>query len=328
MNSFKQKKGELEQLIRANLSRLINSDYVLWDLPYHGNIGDILIWQGEIDFLSQLGHKCLSRASKDTCKFPVLSPRTVILLHGGGNFGDIWRSQQEFRLEVIKRYPQNRIIILPQTVYYQNDAFRQSDAEVMAGHPDLWLCARDEISYRILKSDFRNPVMLLPDMAFCISESFIGKWRKKKEERKSLIVRRMDKEGVDIRILTDQIPGDKDIQDWPSFGDKNPFMVIFWKICGLQIRWKNSYFFSFPARILAWGIDKIMFQGVRLRLIKQGVRFISGYRQVYTTRLHVMILSVLLHKPVIFLDNSYGKNSAFYSAWLKDLNEVGPFEKF
>lgn len=43
---------------------------------------------------------------------------TIILLQGGGNFGDIW-DIHEFKRKVIRNYPENRIIIFPQTVFYQ-----------------------------------------------------------------------------------------------------------------------------------------------------------------------------------------------------------------
>ena len=60
----------------------------------------------------------------------------------------------------------------------------------------------------------------------------------------------------------------------------------------------------------------------REQLIKKGVRFISNYKEIYTTRLHVAILSVLLGKSFHFFDNSYGKNRAFYDTWLNDVDNA------
>ncbi|MDR8470449.1 polysaccharide pyruvyl transferase, partial [Acinetobacter baumannii] len=34
------------------------------------------------------------------------------------------------------------------------------------------------------------------------------------------------------------------------------------------------------------------------------------------------ILSLLLDKKIILLDNSYGKNKAYYDAWLKDSDNI------
>ena len=49
------KHSHLQQLLEATLLPLINEDYVLLDLPYHSNIGDILIWQGELELLKKTG---------------------------------------------------------------------------------------------------------------------------------------------------------------------------------------------------------------------------------------------------------------------------------
>lgn len=60
----------------------------------------------------------------------------------------------------------------------------------------------------------------------------------------------------------------------------------------------------------------------KANLIKSGVRFVSSYKEIYTTRLHVAILCVLLSKPFVFIDNTYSKNLNFYKTWLHDLDNV------
>ncbi len=52
-----------------------------------------------------------------------------------------------------------------------------------------------------------------------------------------------------------------------------------------------------------------------------GIKFINKYDEVYTTRLHGYILSVLLDKKVHMMDNSYGKNSNFYYTWMVDFDK-------
>lgn len=56
--------------------------------------------------------------------------------------------------------------------------------------------------------------------------------------------------------------------------------------------------------------------------VETGIRFINQYDEVYATRLHVFVLSVLLQKKVHVFDNSYGKNSGLYNTWLKDFDNV------
>ena len=108
---------QLKGCIYNSLVHLIDGDYVLLDVPYYTNIGDTLIWEGTKHFLKNIPHKCLYTASVETYKNRPLPPDTVILLQGGGNFGDLWRRHQDLRLEVIRAYPKNKIIILPQTVF-------------------------------------------------------------------------------------------------------------------------------------------------------------------------------------------------------------------
>ena len=48
---------------------------------------------------------------------------------------------------------------------------------------------------------------------------------------------------------------------------------------------------------------------------------IDTYDQIYTTRMHAAILSVILGKSEVTLfDNNYGKSSSLYHTWLEDVN--------
>ena len=99
-NKFEKKVNELCSEIYQKLSLLIDNDYILVDLPYHSNIGDVLIWEGERQFLSKLPYKCLYKASMYTYKKPKVDRNTIVLIHGGGNWGDVWRGSQEFHLNI------------------------------------------------------------------------------------------------------------------------------------------------------------------------------------------------------------------------------------
>ena len=67
-------------------------------------------------------------------------------------------------------------------------------------------------------------------------------------------------------------------------------------------------------------LDIYAYHIIRPKLVQAGIHFINPYKEIYTTRLHVAILSILTHKSFTFIDNSYGKNSSFYNTWLTDLN--------
>ena len=143
---FQEKIEELRKIIKDNIEPLITSDYVHLDNPYHGNIGDILIWEGERQFLSSIKYKCLQSSSNSWCE-NYLHPETVILFNGGGNFGDLYRECQDFRLRVIEQFPNNRIIMFPQSIWYEDESLIAKDAAVMARHNDLTLCGTNKILF-------------------------------------------------------------------------------------------------------------------------------------------------------------------------------------
>lgn len=302
----------LRRIIKRQLTERITSDYVYLDLPYHQNIGDLLIWSGTEQFLSTLPYRCLYRSSCDKFDQRPLSPDVVIVMHGGGNFGDLWSIHQKFRLKVIENYPDNRIVILPQTVYYEDERLFDSDAAVMRKHRHLTICARDRRSYRMLKEhDVASDIIVLPDMAFCISDEVIGRWRKMKSARdRVLFVKRGDKELADSCDYEQFITKDSpcEVHDWPSyecFDDEVLNEFLYHKKTSSVERLNDYAREVYLPYMLDWGAS-----------------FLTGYKQIYTTRLHAAILSMLMHSPVVVFDNSYGKNSAFFETWMTGLDLV------
>jgi pyruvyl transferase EpsO len=300
---------------------LIINDYVLLDLPYHINIGDLLIWQGELAFLMhEVKHKMLGYYNQSTFGFPKLKKDTVILLHGGGNFGDVWRGSQVFRLEVIKRYPDNRIVIFPQSVYYSTDELAMSDAEQFAKHQDLTICARDKVSFEYINRFFTNNLLCIPDMAFCIDMNLF-KPNILEQTKDNLFFKRTDHEFRQVTV--DFIEGEYDTCDWPGTEKLSVFIKCLYilMIYTRRIR-KLGVLGKVVAFLLSWCVNKIFMYIVRPQYIKRGVRFISQYRNIYTTRLHGLILSYLLDKKIFIVSNNNGKLENYYNSWLTDCKNI------
>ena len=57
MNS-EEKIKQLSSIVRERIIPLIDHDYVLYGLPYYSNIGDTLIWEGELELLKEVPYKC------------------------------------------------------------------------------------------------------------------------------------------------------------------------------------------------------------------------------------------------------------------------------
>ena len=306
----------LRQRIKLELDPLITSDYLLLDLPYHKNIGDILIWQGELNYLKSKPYRCLGCSNKDTFQFPDLPPDVIILLHGGGNFGDLYRSCQEFRRKIVSQYKKNKIVMFPQSVYYQEANLIFEDSNILKDHTNLYLCARDYPSYKFMCKHFcSNHVLLVPDMAFFLDLK-ISEGSRFGAKHKSLCFKRIDKESV--AAATNDQHYDH-VGDWPTFEKTYIRVVTLYIALALYRRLPR---WVFGKNIMANMIDVFGTYFVKDFLVKLGIDFITPYSEITVDRLHGLILSFLMGKRIRYRDNSTGKLSAFVSTWLSDAKEI------
>ena len=295
---------ELQATIRAAVAPLVDRDYWLLEVPYYTNIGDTLIWQGEMDFSKTLPYRCKGMKSYSSRELPKVKDGDLVLFQGGGNFGDLWKEPRGYRRQIMEAFPHCKYVVFPQTVQWNDGGTLKADAEFYAKY-DCTICARDQRSYDILKANFKNEILLVPDMAFCID---MAKWHTQFAAEKPLLIKRCDCE-LKMMAAVEQaskIPG-IDIEDWRTMSQ-----VSRYDIWGGRIR-----------RHLACGYDWYMDKLYRPYLINSGIQQLASHTEIYTTRLHACILSILLGKDKIaFFDNSYGKNSGFYETWLSDCDNV------
>lgn len=299
--------NNLKNKVQQELSSLITEDYVLLDIPNHKNIGDHLIYKGELDFFRELPFNCQSQSSV-TFNFSGEINSNIILLHGGGNFGDLYPMHQKFREKVIRENSNKRIIILPQSVQFDKESEAIESAKVFNQHPDLTICARDQYSFDYLKKHFNAcNIIMVPDMAFCSTYQ-----KSKPATHDLLIMKRRDFEIGDSDEI--ELGSDYAVSDWTTFEAtlnesiakyyekvNNKLSKLFYKAIK-----QDSVFGLFPLR-------------TERRYIQLGIDLVSKYKFVISTRLHGHILCLLLGIPSIIVDNSYGKNKRFYDTWLKDL---------
>lgn len=93
----------------------------------------------------------------------------TILLHGGGNFGDLYRNQNKLRANLMRVFPKNKFIIFPQTIFYRNQSLAIADSNELAAVADLTIVTRSRQSFKFAKKTFtNNKIFLVPDMAFMI----------------------------------------------------------------------------------------------------------------------------------------------------------------
>lgn len=130
----------------------------------------------------------------------------LIFFQSGYCTQDLGGREEEMHRAVIRDFPQNRMVILPQTVFFRSEENRQLTARVYNSHPDMLFLARDRLSYKTALQMFnRLPVRQYPD----IVTTLIGQYSYDAPRQGVLFCLRNDSEKSvsqeDIKILTEHI---------------------------------------------------------------------------------------------------------------------------
>ena len=279
---------------------------VYYDYPiYANNVGDLLIHLGTEEFFRAKNLLIWRRFSMLDLPVQIrgMDDDVVILCHGGGNFGDIWPRSQSLREGLVARYPNNRIVFLPQTVYYQSAKQAERSLQRLRAHKDLHIFARDQVSEQFLR-DGGLSATCMPDM-FHAMEGKLFPSRAASEQRALKLCRTDCEIGKGIAP-----PYGEDIPsaDWKGIIGKPCLalsrvaqaLLIGFRVLGVQS--SASYKIWYPVRDIA---------------LRRGIACFSEYETIYTDRLHGMLLGLMLRRRVCAFDNSYGKLSSYYECWLK-----------
>lgn len=269
------------------------------DIPVHGNIGDLLIMKGTVRFLEKYGINCALSAAYFNYSPKWLGPSDVLLLQGGGNLGDLYPGPQLFRERCIDELKENRIIILPQTIHFENEESRSRCERIFSAHPDLHICVRDAKSFESAHAMSDN-VYLMPDMAHQLwplqrTAPVIGN---------RLGIFRMDEESAGaIERHCDYTT------DWPRLVGRRRARFI------RTIHQLSEAFHATNLDKWSSAYQSLMWARYSDILISEAVTLFSSYETVMTDRLHGHILSCLMNIRNIVSDNSYGKNHSYFDAW-------------
>lgn len=237
----------------------------------------------ERDFLRNLNY--LKNAIKD---------KDIICMSGGGNMGNLYPKYEAIRRKVIKNFPNNRIIVFPQTLDYETDKYGQRElkrsAEVYNRHKNLIVCAREEKSFKMMSSLYRN-VVLIPDIVIYLN-GCLGR---------EINVRR-NKVGICLRSDCESILGESVRQELFKEVKKQ-----YAEVCMLTTM-DDKY--------------REIDDKLRWNLIKNKLIQFSECKVVVTDRLHGMIFCIITGTPCIAIDNSNQKVSGVLSLVKKSVRNV------
>lgn len=280
----------------------------LLDFPAYSNVGDSAIYLGVLEALKTLGIRIdfVCHRDENIDGIDALAPEGVILLLGGGNFGDLWLGHQDFRESVIERYRHRRIIQLPQSIYFNDPKRLRHCASLIAAHPDFTLLVRDHPSLDLAQAHFECPVQLCPDTAFLLGPQSLRTPRP--DEVMCLL--RTDAEIRDADTGSCALSARLRVEDWLE--EIPPQKTL----ADRGMRWLMRYI-PFSRRKLmiykCW-----MYRRHALLRLNRGLHQLGSARIVVTDRLHGHILSSLLGLPHVVMDNSYGKIVRYIEAFGRD----------
>jgi len=294
--------------IDAVLAPLIpaGSPVALLDFQDHGNVGDSAIWLGELAALrargiQRPGYVC-TLDTYDPLALRRAVPEGVILLSGGGNFGDVWPRHQELREKVLHDFPDRRIIQLPQSIAFRSTQALDAARRIVAGHRDFTLLIRSERSLHLAR-EFNAPSGLCPDMALRLPPLP----RAAPVHDGIVWLRRDDPESS---MSADSAPEGIEQLDWLGEPPSLDRRVVRWlneRPRALDLLGKRVGYF---------------YERIASARLRRGVEVLSRGRGAITDRLHAHILCLLAGIPHCVLDNNYGKVRAVYDTWTRGIGPV------
>lgn len=269
--------------------------------PVHGNLGDHAIAVQEqyffYDYLPEYEYYEILMPMYHIQKHKIKSlvnKKDLIVVSGGGWMGNLWIHNEYVIREIIKNYPENKIIILPQTIYYSDDKLGEEELaiakKVFKCHKNLHIFVRDEKSYELVKKEFnltgKSSVQMAPDMVlYGKNITTEKKWEKENAIINICIREDRESEQNNINLLVEQIGTKYNIK-------------------------KISTVIKSPVKLKK-----------RMKALQESWEQFALGEITITDRLHAMLFSILNGTPCIALDNKTGKVFGV-AKWIEDTGMV------
>ena len=266
---------------------------ILVGLADNENKGDSAITTGEFEALKKLKidvvYYCSIRSCGDFSKAKTVVSKVtepVVVLTSGGGDTCIWKIPCQRREQLVQAFPDREILVFPQSVKFANKDAMKAHAAAMK-HPNITYLFRDHQSYNLFVNSglFQyKKAILCPDAA------------------------------MQIGMKQPPIAATHDI--------------VWLKRTDIESQYSNMP--KFPSNLSIIVEDWLNIKSPRGKDIKEtsynkfmdGLKFLSRGKVIISDRLHAHILSVLLGKPHVMLDNSYKKVSSFHMTWTPSVDNL------
>lgn len=311
--------------IRGRTRRILQNvigdavDVAILDAPNQRNVGDSLIWEGEVEYLRSLGKNI--RYVSDLNGFDARAlrrrlPRTgVVLLHGGGNFGDLWLGHQTHRERLVSELTDYKIVQLSQSIYFADDARADEANHILSRHDDFTVLIRDSLS--MARAEKQLPgldVVFCPDMAFGYEAPV--KQGVSVHDNRVLVIARADKESASglRQVPSDWIDGSAlRVTDWGLHAKDSWSWVLARRVAWLQHKLSGARRkLPFPVPVLPQGVVQAAIAEINRSNVASAVKLYGSSSVIVVDRLHAHVLAALLGIPHVLLDNNYRKLGGVY----------------
>ncbi len=280
-----------------------NNIIFLLGTPWHGNIGDQAIALAEDKFLADNCKKKIVEIPSQYLLWYLtqwinLIGNSSILIHGGGFIGTLWPEEDKMIRSVIASFKENKIVILPQTIYFDEKCCYDTSSYtfLFSQCTDITICVREQYSYNVCKKKGFPNIYLMPDMVTYLQSSYFGGTGDYEKDKVLLCFRNDKEKAFDSSAL-------------------NQFFEVF-----------QNIYFEFTDTF----VNHTIYPFNRKKEIEKKIREFRSANVVITDRLHGMVLAALAGTPCIVFGNCNYKIIGVYE-WVsnnRNIRYLAGFESF
>lgn len=295
--SYRIRNFTYEKEINKNIYDKTKKKIYLIGTPGHGNVGDLAIALAEIKFIKDnfplhaivdIPDPLFTQYVNKIKRY--ISHEDIIILHGGGNLGVQYLEPEYQRRIIMENFPNNKIILFPQTLYFEKSDFGNDELEktrrIYNSHKNLTLISREQLSYRLMKETFQsNNVILTPDIVFYLNETDT----------------QIKREGVSCFLRNDK-------ESKLTLEQRQKIINI------------SGNFFE-KTNVSDMTIGKSVLPSERERVVNDKLEEFKKSEFVITDRIHGMVFAAITSTPCIALSNYNHKVKETYK-WISNLGYI------
>ena len=316
----------LAERARTDLAEVLDGarEVALVMAPEHRNLGDAAIWSGTaalLDSLDMVVTYVATWAGYDATELRRHHPSGPVLLHGGGNFGDLYLNHDRTREQVLRDFPDRLLIQLPQSIYYQAGSTcpaALARRQQLRGKDNVVVFAREAASVAVARETLGIEPRLSPDHAFALAGRLVALGREVSPEVGILALLRTDDE-VYARWSMPEPAGDIAVGDWPREDElqRREWSTQEQRDWAMLHLWQAADPGAMDRQLPMSAAVEMVNRVAAARTQRAGLILARG-RVVVTDRLHAGLLGWMLGRDVVLLPNSYFKNRSVFETWFAD----------